>query len=170
VVVDNVIEKHVITVDRRWSGRLWALQRRAIYCQHQLAYLSTLGGAHHVCKHPDIALKLALRTEAIGRYLGAPDVIVRARVHQVFQIFCLMASLFPSRKPRVAAYKTKTKTQDEHQAQDQDRLYFLFSLVLFLLGTPCLLFYEGLELVRSWKCGGGATAFVTNKIAGRRIP
>jgi hypothetical protein len=136
VVVDNVIEKHAITVDRGWSGRLWALQRRAIYCQHQLAYLSTLGGAHHVCKNPDIALKLALRTEAIGRYLGAPDVIVRARVHQVLQIFCLMASLFPSRKPSGCATKTKTKTKTKINTKPKPKTVFISCFHWFFMSSP----------------------------------
>jgi hypothetical protein len=76
---------------------LWTLQRRAIYCQHQLAYLSTMGGAYHVCQNPDVALRLALRTEAIGRYLGANSVIVRARVHQAFNLAALGKTLMALR-------------------------------------------------------------------------
>jgi hypothetical protein len=82
-------ENQALIINKDWNRRLVSLQQQAIFFQHQLAYLSTLGGAHHVCKKPKVAFMMALRCEAIGQYLRAPSIIVQARIHQAYNLVAL---------------------------------------------------------------------------------
>ena len=50
--------------------------------QHQLAYLSTMGGANHLCNKPLVALEIAQRQEFIGKKIGSTSIQIRAKVFQ----------------------------------------------------------------------------------------
>lgn len=72
-----------------FGDRLQALERRAMQHQYQLACLSTLGGAYHLCRRPQQAYVLAVRQEAVGRSLGSSVVVLRARVFQAVNHYAL---------------------------------------------------------------------------------
>lgn len=50
--------------------------------QYQIAYLSTLGGAYHLCNRPHVALVIAMQQERVGRRMGSYAIIIRAKVFQ----------------------------------------------------------------------------------------
>jgi hypothetical protein len=85
---DSRIDKKYIIVspDLGWMGRLMAIQKEALNTQYQLAYLSTMGGAYHICNHPEQALALAIQQEVIGRRLGAANIVVRAKLYQYLNL------------------------------------------------------------------------------------
>ena len=60
---------------------LW-LEKRAIEIQYQLACLSTLGGAYHLCNNPKVALAIAFKQEKVGHALGSSAVVIRSKVFQ----------------------------------------------------------------------------------------
>lgn len=71
-----------IVFNLRFGDRLRFLEKRAQHVQYQLACLSTLGGAYHLCNDPRAALVIARRQEVVGRALGAVSIVVRSRVFQ----------------------------------------------------------------------------------------
>ncbi len=70
----------------RFASYLRKLQNEAHIIQYQLACLSTLGGAYHLCNKPMVALAISIRQEAIGRKLGSTMLIVRAKVFQAVNL------------------------------------------------------------------------------------
>lgn len=69
-----------------FATRLNFLDKRACEIQYQLAYLSTLGGAYHLCNNPTVALAIAVRQEQVGRALGSSAIVIRSKVFQAVNI------------------------------------------------------------------------------------
>ncbi len=65
-----------------YARRLNSVIRIARFISYQLACLSTLGGANHLCDKPKVALKIAMRQEFIGHAIGSTSIVIRARVYQ----------------------------------------------------------------------------------------
>ena len=65
-----------------YARRLNIVIRIARYISYQLACLSTLGGANHLCDKPKTALKIAMRQEFIGLAIGSTSIVIRSRVYQ----------------------------------------------------------------------------------------
>lgn len=65
-----------------YARRLNNIIRIARFVSYQLACLSTLGGANHLCDKPIVALKIAMRQEVIGLAIGSTSIVIRARVYQ----------------------------------------------------------------------------------------
>jgi hypothetical protein len=61
-------------------GRLIRLQNFALRIQYQLACLSTLGGAYHLCNHPALSLKLARQQELVGKHVCSNSIIIRSKI------------------------------------------------------------------------------------------
>lgn len=80
--VDNKREPVQIVFNMSFSKNLRRLELRAIEIQYQLACLSTLGGAYHLCNNPTTALIIARKQEIVGRILGSSAVILRSKVFQ----------------------------------------------------------------------------------------
>jgi hypothetical protein len=78
--------QHKEFIDFRFYSKLRYLEKVAIISQYQLAYLSTLGGAYHLCNRPAVAFEIAKRQETIGRMLGASQIIIRALVFQAVNL------------------------------------------------------------------------------------
>lgn len=72
-----------------FSKRIRVLEKKGLQIQYQLACLSTLGGAHHLCNHPETAFIIACRQEVIGRLLGSLSVVIRAKVFQAVNLSLL---------------------------------------------------------------------------------
>lgn len=72
-----------------FSKRIRALERKGMQIQYQLACLSTLGGAYHLCNHPETAFVIACRQELVGRLLGSLSVVIRAKVFQAVNLALL---------------------------------------------------------------------------------
>lgn len=75
---NNAIEK----IDLRFARRIMRLIAEQAVVQYQLAYLSTLGGAYHLCNRPHVALAIAIRQENVGRRMGSFTIVIRAKVFQ----------------------------------------------------------------------------------------
>lgn len=73
----------------RFGSYLRKLEKEAIIIQYQLACLSTLGGAYHLCNKPRVALAISIRQEMIGRRLGSTLLIIRAKVFQAVNLWLL---------------------------------------------------------------------------------
>lgn len=69
-------------LDLRFDWRIRKLLAEQQFIQYQLAYLSTLGGAYHLCNKPHVALVIAARQELVGRKMNSFTIIIRARVFQ----------------------------------------------------------------------------------------
>eukprot|EP01041_Mallomonas_annulata_P009096 gene9096-18844_t len=85
----NVIEPSFylnLKIDFAWSERIFKVLKEALNAQYQLACLSTLGGAYHLCNRPVQALALARQQEIVGRYAGAGNIVFRARVYQAINL------------------------------------------------------------------------------------
>jgi hypothetical protein len=76
----------VISMDKSFARRLIRLQREAMFIQYNIAVLSTLGGAHHLCNKPESALVLACQQEMVARRLGSSSLIVRSKVFQAVNL------------------------------------------------------------------------------------
>lgn len=74
--------KHLDMIDYSFFAKLKTLQKNMIATQYQLACLSTLGGAYHLCNRPKVALALAQKQELVGKKAGSVSVIVRSKVFQ----------------------------------------------------------------------------------------
>lgn len=74
------------TIDYSFYSKLRKLQKVAIILQYQIAYLSTLGGAYHLCNKPTVAFQIAQRQERVGRILGSSQIIIRALVFQAVNL------------------------------------------------------------------------------------
>lgn len=80
-------KKFILNID--FSKRLKYLEFKAIEIQYQLAYLSTLGGAYHLCNHPQTALIIANKQEKIGIQLCSSSIILRAKVFQATNYYLM---------------------------------------------------------------------------------
>lgn len=65
-----------------FSLKLGKLELLAKKYQYMLACLSTLGGAYHLCNHPNQALIFAKQQEFVGFQVGSKIVILKARTYQ----------------------------------------------------------------------------------------
>lgn len=79
-------ESTTLFIDYSFYSRLRKLQKVAIILQYQIAYLSTLGGAYHLCNKPTVAFQIAQRQERVGRILGSSQIIIRALVFQAVNL------------------------------------------------------------------------------------
>ena len=75
-----------VPMNRSFGRRLNRLCWEAIEIQYNLACLSTLGGAYHLCNHPKTALAIAIRQEMFARKLGSTSVILKAKVFQAVNL------------------------------------------------------------------------------------
>ena len=78
-----------IDIDWCWNGRLIRLGNEAAHMQYLIAYLSTLGGAYHLCNHPKTALGIARKLEAVALRLGSTAHLVRSRTYQAVNLYLL---------------------------------------------------------------------------------
>lgn len=78
----SVVEEVRAPLDLRFDWRIRKLLAEQQFIQYQLAYLSTLGGAYHLCNKPHVALVIAARQELVGRKMNSYTIIIRARVFQ----------------------------------------------------------------------------------------
>lgn len=126
---EEISSEEVIANDLFWWGfkvnmmlnfgfasylRKW--EREKVILQYQLAYLSTLGGAYHLCARPRVALHIAKRQEVVGRALGSWAVIIRAKVFQATNYFLLGNS----RKSRII-FKLCHKLVNEQRMLDLEK-------------------------------------------------
>jgi uncharacterized coiled-coil protein SlyX len=79
-----VVEQNKLNIDNYmvYARRLNSVIRIARYISYQLACLSTLGGANHLCDKPKTALKIAMRQEFIGLAIGSTSIVIRSKVYQ----------------------------------------------------------------------------------------
>lgn len=75
-------EEYKPVIDMAFGRRIKHLENLARHYQYQLAYISTLGGAYHLCNRPIIALQIAKRQELVGRSIGSSAVVIRAILFQ----------------------------------------------------------------------------------------
>lgn len=59
-----------LAMNKSFAYRLANLRRQGAALQYELAVLTTLGGAYHLCNHPREALMLSHRLEILGNKLG----------------------------------------------------------------------------------------------------
>jgi hypothetical protein len=88
----------IIEPDYSWMKKLLRLQKTALMAQYQLAFLSTLGGAYHVCSQPKVAYQLACQQELVGRQIGSTSIVIRAKLFQ----YANLALLHSNRKAQQA--------------------------------------------------------------------
>lgn len=81
------------SVDYAWARRLVSIHNHAIIVQYNIACLSTMGGAYHLCNHPKSALAVARRQEAIGHHIGSSSIILRSMLHQYVNLTQLKRKL-----------------------------------------------------------------------------
>lgn len=91
LIQDDGRENHKVFLRLNVSfGRyLQKLQREAMRTQYELACLSTLGGAYHLCKRPKEALVLSQRLEQVGHRMASMPILIRAKVFQAANWFAL---------------------------------------------------------------------------------
>ena len=82
-------KKRGVDIDRSWNGRLIRLGNEAAHMQYLIAYLSTLGGAYHLCNHPKTALGIARKLEAVALRLGSTVHLIRSRTYQAVNLYLL---------------------------------------------------------------------------------
>jgi hypothetical protein len=70
----------------QFSRRLNTLLYREHEIKYQLAYLSTLGGAYHLCNDPSKAMMIAQKQQQIGQLLGSSVIIIRSKVFQAVNL------------------------------------------------------------------------------------
>ena len=75
-----------IPMNKSFGRRLNRLCWEAGQIQYNLACLSTLGGAYHLCNHPETALVIAIRQEMFARKLGSTSVVLRSKVFQAVNL------------------------------------------------------------------------------------
>lgn len=78
----EIVNLPKLDIGYSFSGKLRRLQREYHWVQHQLAYLSTMGGANHLCNRPLVALEIARKQEQIGKRIGSTSLQIRAKVFQ----------------------------------------------------------------------------------------
>ena len=86
VVVSQRARSVTPPMNRSFGRRLNRLVWEASQIQYNLACLSTLGGAYHLCNHPETALLIAIRQEMFARKLGSTSVILRSKVFQAVNL------------------------------------------------------------------------------------
>lgn len=86
LVLDVETSNTFLPMNRSFARRLNRLVWEAIEIHYNLACLSTLGGAHHLCNHPEAALVIALRQEMFARKLGSTSVMLRSKVFQAVNL------------------------------------------------------------------------------------
>lgn len=83
-------EKFILVIsppmNKSFARRLNKLHFDSVDIQYKLACLSTLGGAYHLCNHPDTALLIAIKQEIIAKKLGSTSAIVRSKVFQAVNL------------------------------------------------------------------------------------
>eukprot|EP01039_Chlorochromonas_danica_P006798 gene6798-7510_t len=75
-------EKVFLRLNMCFGRYLQKLQRDALRTQYELACLSTLGGAYHLCKRPKEALVLSQRLEQVGHRMASLPILIRSKVFQ----------------------------------------------------------------------------------------
>ena len=73
-------------LETSFGRKLMRLQREAIILQYNIAVLSTLGGAHHLCNKPEGALVLACQQEMVAKQLGSATLLIRSKVFQAVNL------------------------------------------------------------------------------------
>jgi hypothetical protein len=72
----------LLPMDLSFCFKLRKLQYQASIIQYQIACMSTLGGANHLCNRPKEALRIAIKQEKLGIMLSSTSLTLRARVFQ----------------------------------------------------------------------------------------
>jgi hypothetical protein len=83
---DKEVKLVLSPMNRSFTRRLNSLIFEAMDIQYNLACLSTLGGAYHLCNHPETALVIAVRQEMFAKKLGSTSVILRSKVFQAVNL------------------------------------------------------------------------------------
>lgn len=86
VAVKGIHPAVFFPMNKSYARRLNRLVWEAIEIQYHLACLSTLGGAYHLCNHPETALIIAIRQEMIAKKLGSTSVMLRSKVFQAVNL------------------------------------------------------------------------------------
>ena len=73
-------------LETSFGRKLMRLQRDAMILQYNIAVLSTLGGAHHLCNKPEGALVLACQQEMVAKQLGSATLLIRSKVFQAVNL------------------------------------------------------------------------------------
>lgn len=84
VVIPKINSRGIpqVIFNLRFSKHLRRLERAGAHMQYQIACLSTLGGAYHLCDDPKTALLLARKQEVIGHIIKSSTIVIRSRAFQ----------------------------------------------------------------------------------------
>jgi hypothetical protein len=83
---DKEVKLVLSPMNRSFTRRLNSLIFEAMDIQYNLACLSTLGGAYHLCNYPETALMIAVRQEMFAKKLGSTSVMLRSKVFQAVNL------------------------------------------------------------------------------------
>jgi hypothetical protein len=81
-----VMPAMALRMNKSFGYRMLRLQIEAGRMEHEFAYLSTLGGAYHLCDNPHVAYAIAVKQENLGVRLGSKALVLRARGYQAINI------------------------------------------------------------------------------------
>jgi hypothetical protein len=109
--------EHKEFIDYQFYSKLRHLEKVAVISQYQLAYLSTLGGAYHLCNKPAVAYEIAKRQEMLGRMLGANQIILRALVFQAVNLRILG---YHSKSNHIFSFLKRSTTNNDEMARFVD--------------------------------------------------
>lgn len=79
----------IIHPDYGWSDRLSMLRAKDAAVTHFLAWLSTLGGAYHLCNRPKQAMAIAKMTLEVGHYIYNPRLVLKGYVYLALN-YCML--------------------------------------------------------------------------------
>jgi hypothetical protein len=83
---DKEVKLVLSPLNRSFTRRLNSLIFEAMDIQYNLACLSTLGGAYHLCNYPKTALIISIRQEMFAKKLGSTSVMLRSKVFQAVNL------------------------------------------------------------------------------------
>jgi hypothetical protein len=75
--------------DYVWCDKLLRLKVNDAVVNHFLAWLSTLGGAYHLCNHPKHAMAIARITIGVGCYIHNPRLALKGHVYVALN-YCMI--------------------------------------------------------------------------------
>lgn len=75
--------------DYVWSDCLMRLRVHDATINHFLAWLSTLGGAYHLCDHPKQAMAIARMTLCVGQYICSARLALKGYVYLAVN-YCML--------------------------------------------------------------------------------
>lgn len=91
---DSVISRKSVIIrlseiNKTFSFCLLKLQLKEMKHQYNIAYLSTLGGAYHLCNRPRIALAIAIKMEKVGYEMSSAEIIFKSKLYQAVNLVLL---------------------------------------------------------------------------------